>query len=813
MQRLFLVLIAAILLAALGLWLFQRRSVQVAVTDGAPALHGATEGAALLAPDLQASRKAQPEIAVPPRVELSGSESPMGSVRGRFVNERNAPVTGVEVSRILRKGETQVLATSRDDGGFGFEVEGFTVRGKLGLMLCGKKWPYVPCRIDVVALKGEEIDVGDLVLKPGGSVSGLVVDENGLGLEGTRVSCTETDWLDRERARRMGPAVVIAETKSGTGGEFLLDGAPPGQVRVWASKKDMRHAFSEPIEVRVGEETSGLVLVLEPRSSTDDFEIQVLEPNGSPCAGANVDYAYDCKAGGGGQGNSNADGQGHLTLIVSAACPYSFHATDPQGRFGPASVKNVVPGSGPILLQLVERVPLVLRVVNERGAAIESFRVRLADPQSTYQDVSARVEEDQHPGGVVELTAPGVPFLLTVEAEGFELARLGPYEPGAVPEEIVARLVRLTGISGRVTATGNPIEGAMVELYQAAPELLVVTVHEFATRYRSIATATAESNGAGAFQLTLRKAGRYFLRAEKPGWACAEIGPLDLDPQIGAHDLELELTPGGAIQGHLLLPVGENPSGAVVGISRGDSMPRTLRLGRDGTFLFEHLTPGRWLVKRCGREIPQIGFHGIEDLTSELVEIPWNCEVLGGETTRFDIDMRVDRRAKLVGRLLLAGKPADRWLVSLQSSGSQTLASDVVETNAQGSFELFAPEPGSYLLTAHGALGDSSELNLADRLDLALGEQTWTRDLPACGRVEGRRTSGPAASQSDPFLQWLGPGDLRATLRFLIDEQGRFTLPLVPSGPCKIQTWTQTGKQDLASFAVRAGETATVDLP
>jgi hypothetical protein len=815
-QEILLVLIAAILLTALALWLVRTRSMKVALPEGTSAPHETSEGARLSAPDTQASRDAQPGVTALPATEPSGSKSPRGSVRGRFLDESNAPVAGVEVWRLLRRGEMHALATSGDDGRFRFEVEGFTEWGKLGLTLSGRKPPYVPCRLDVVALKGEEIDLGDLVLRPGGSVSGRVVDTNGLGVESARVSCTEAGAFDRKRAPRIGPGRVIAETNSGAGGEFLLEGAQPGQVRMWAGKKGMRHAFTEPIEVRAGESTSGVVLVLAPRSSADDFEIQVLKPDRSPCAGADIDFRYDCRAGtegGSGGGNATADEQGHLTLTVWDACPYRFDATDPDGLFGPASMTDVMPGSGPIVLQLVERVPLRLRVVDERSAAVESFRVRLVDPIAIYRDVGPRIEQEKHPGGVADLAAPAVSFLVTVESEGFELAKLGPYEPGEVPKEIDVRLVRVAGISGRVTAAGKPIEGAKVELYQAVPELLAETVHEFATRHRPIATAKDESDGEGTFQLTLRNAGRYFLRAEKSGWASAEIGPLDLDPKLGAHDLELDLTAGGSIEGHLLLPASENPGGSIVGLSRGDAMPRTLRLGGDGAFLFEHLTPGRWLVKRCESEVPLFGTSVGQELTSEPVQIPWNCEVFEGKTTNFDIDLRVDRRVKIVGRLLVAGRPATPWRVSLQSTAAHTLASAVVETNAQGEFVLFAPEPGSYLLNAHGALGDSVEMDLTDHLDLSSGDQAWTGDLPASGRVEGHRASGPVATQSDPFLQWLGPGQLQGSLNFPIDARGIFNLPLVPSGPCKIQVWTTTGKQDLASFEVRAGETTVVALP
>jgi hypothetical protein len=339
-----------------------------------------------------------------------------------------------------------------------------------------------------------------------------------------------------------------------------------------------------------------VVLVLVPRTASDDFTLQVLEPGGAPCAGAEIDYSYACPLAGSGSGNRTADAQGCLTLTVWDSCPYRFSAVDPGWKFGPACVQDVLPGSGPIVLQLTARVPLRVHVVDEDGAAVEKFDVELRDPQSTLRAIAPRAEEDAHPGGVLELSAPAVPFLLVVKAEGFEPAPLGPYQPGSTPAELEVRLARLPGLSGRVLESGKPAEGAKVQLYEAAASILAASTHEFATRYSDYSKVEGLSGAGGRFHLSLKKPGRFFVRAEKSGWAAAELGPLELDPRAHVDPVDLLLTPGGSIEGRVLLPPDENPTGTVVGISRGDSMPRTQRVGVDGAFRFEHLTPGRWYL-------------------------------------------------------------------------------------------------------------------------------------------------------------------------------------------------------------------------
>jgi hypothetical protein len=741
-------------------------------------------------------------------IALGRSLPTTGSVRGRAVDESSAPVADVEV--FLKEGKASV-ARSDSTGRFRFEIELSDGRQLQQLHVCAKKHSYVPCRIEAVARLAEEIDLGDLAMKQGGAVSGRVVDTDGLAIDSARISCTEIRWFDRERARRIGPGPIIAETKSDARGDFLLEGAPPGQVRVWAGKKGMRHSFSEPIEIRAREQSLGPTLVLEPMSNEDTFEIYVRRPDGSPCPGAEIVIGYQCKDGHSGSGNHFADEHGHFTYVVWDVCPHEFRATDADERFGPAIVTDVMPGSGPIVLQLNERAALMLRVTDEHGAAIEKFQVHVVDPNTAAQ-VGSALEAQAHPGGMVDLSAPAVPFVVVVDAEGFDLAKLGPYEPGAIPREINARLIQLSGVSGRVAGGGKPIQGAKIAMVKAVPSVMYLVVNGFASRCQQFDTANDESDAEGVFHLTLRGSGRFFIRAEKPGWASAEVGPIDLDSRAGAHDLALELTHGGAIEGHLLLPPGQNPSGSIIGISRGDGKARTQRVESDGSFRFERLTPGPWLVKRCAQEITPSGLDRSTGLTSDTVEIPSNCEVHEGATTRFDLDLSVDRRANLTGRLLLGGKPATGWLVFLRSARDMADATEAMEVDAEGYFVLSVAEPASYLLLAHGTVGESSVLDLSQRLELSQGDQSWTADIASFGRVEGHRASNSLEFESDPFLEWQGSRGLQARMPLLIDDQGRFSLSSVPAGRCSIQAWRASGKRELASFDVSSGELTTVEL-
>ncbi len=75
----------------------------------------------------------------------------------------------------------------------------------------------------------------------------------------------------------------------------------------------------------------------------------------------------------------------------------------------------------------------------------------------------------------------------------------------------------------------------------------------------------------------------------------------------------------------------------VLGISRGDGAPHTLRAGLGGHYRFDHLIPGRWQVERRESELDP---SSVTTSSSSLtVEIEWSCTVEAGRVTRLDLDL------------------------------------------------------------------------------------------------------------------------------------------------------------------------------
>ena len=144
--------------------------------------------------------------------------------------------------------------------------------------------------------------------------------------------------------------------------------------------------------------------------------------------------------------------------------------------------------------------------------------------------------------------------------------------------------------------------------------------------------------------------GTFVLLASHDDHATLEYPTLQLDHGRGRADLALELGPGGAIEGHVRTAGGHPVAGAIVGISRGDGRGRTQRVGADGLFRFEHLTPGPWRVMEREEEVVPNSTTSTDSVLPPP-PIQWDCEVRAGRTTVFDLG--IEAAAPFRGRLLL----------------------------------------------------------------------------------------------------------------------------------------------------------------
>ncbi|MEW6745190.1 MAG: sigma-70 family RNA polymerase sigma factor, partial [Planctomycetota bacterium] len=620
---------------------------------------------------------ARTEISVPEAAAAEEEEpSPARAVlvRARFLSREGSAIQGVRAREVYPPEEPAEALSGED--------------GRVELRLRPPDWqtdvtvsaaaPGFATRTLEASLGGEAVVVlGDITLDPGGSASGHVVDSEGRAVAEADVFATDPELRTFSRDPSVlgptNPTLVSVSTRED--GSFTLEGIPEGFVRIWSRTRDTKYSFTDPIEVRAGQETAGIRLTLEPLDPDDLIEGIVLAPDGSPLNRARVSYEYRGLLGSG-SGSLQTGSNGRFRVLAPRRARYDLFAADGDGRFSGATATGVEPGTRDLVLRLTEPQLLTVKAHEPDGRPVKRFGLVVYAPRRTR--VLSVLPEDEHEGGVAYVALPPVTFEIEVKAPGHAPSSLGAFQPGAVPREVDCVLVALPGIAGRVTADGGPVEGARVLLLARASVNMRTLHNGFAVKVEPGALAEGQTDASGSFRLDVVEDGLYFVRAEADGFAPAEIGPFEVRAGDGARDLALLLSKGGTLEVQVLTDAGLDPSGKIVAISRGDARAVTARTDASGRATFVNVMTGPWLVLARDKEI--LADHSMTEMfpagRSEE-EIPSNCEVLEGKVTRYVLDLRASPSPVLQGRFTLLGSSTAGWTARLLDDLPSGLSTDV----------------------------------------------------------------------------------------------------------------------------------------
>lgn len=718
-----------------------------------------------------------PARAAVARAEQSEDTFPC-AVFGRFVDTAGMPLAGVHVELELPEREL----TSDALGRFRFEVRLAHARRGKPLKLVARMAGSAR-HVLSLTVEGEELDLGDIVLGPAGSVAGRVVDEGGAGFPGAEVLVTPLNPLGSE-PRAVRPPDVLASATSEVDGRFSVTGLAGGEVRVWAGAEGLFWAYTDAVLVRAGAETGDLTLRLVPIGD-DVIELVVLDPQGRPVPRAPISYRYQT-AGHSGSGGATADERGRYRRVLEIAAPFDFSARDPEDRYRPAVVRDVQPGERNVVLQLGEPRNLAVRVRDLAGKLLPEFSVSVQtfEGDHTLSGQERAATEAEVASGVLVIQLPPETFELAVEAAGHQREQIGPYDPELVPVILDVALAPLPGVRGRVVdRAGAPCPGARVSLHESIGGDGTLTVNGFPCRSQRGDDITGFTDDDGRFSLTLRERGRFFLRARKDGYAADEIGPMELSPATGSQGLELVLGVGGAIEGRVIPPPDESPAGLIVGVSRGDGFGLTGATDAEGKFRFDGLMPGKWLVQRRREQIEEDYTTSSRSTSDEPQEIPWSCEVWAGRTTHFDLDLSLSARVVVEGRLALCGEPQVGWTVSLARLEPAQAVLGQEHTNSQGEFRFELSDPGRHRLQFTGMF-DGGFFFVLQEIELDFGSNPWELSVP-CGRIEGTVLPGMLAEGEGIQLVYSGPKDLMIAFSVRPDAHGAFACP-APAGAVSV---------------------------
>jgi hypothetical protein len=463
---------------------------------------------------------------------------------------------------------------------------------------------------------------------------------------------------------------------------------------------------------------------------------------------------------------------------------------------------QVAPGTLDLELRFSVPRTISLTVRSPSGEPITRFAVRLkrADDAQLVDGV-----EEEHEGGVAAVRLPAHRFVLEVLAPGYTLGRLGPLDPSEVAGSLACTVSPLPGIRGRVFASGQLLAGAKLELARMCDSNGRLEIAGFARRLSWVLESTT-SDADGSFRFTGREADRVAILCDAHGFATSEVSPLDVEPAHGIDDVRIEMTSGGAIEGRVLVPDGVDPSGTLIELSRADGRIHEVRIGPDGAFRFDHLTPGNWDVRQtpAGVEPSSRSLYSIE---AETAEIPWKCVVVDGETARYDFDLRTAPHCMLAVRATIDGRPATDWMIAVSPDPHpRTMFAPATKTIGEdGCVRIEVEKPGRYELRIGAPEDWAPIVQLDDRVVLADGDNTWQIDLHT-GRLEGHL--GPETRAKGLAYKWQGAGELELRALIIPDAQGEFRIPRIPAGRGSIDSYAYD-----ADHQVRWTHVIDVDVP
>lgn len=644
------------------------------------------------------------------------------------------------------------------------------------------------------------LDVGDILLVPGGRVVGRVVDASGVPVAGAVLLPPDfMSYGPDERAGEWALVTGLCRAETTPDGRFELTSLWEGEIQF-----RVRAAGFAPTTIdasaHAGETTDAGDVVLERGGVITGV---LVDGEGAPLADVEVFARPEDLASPPGRDRALAAWQ---VRMASTEAEEVHTRSDAEGRFSladlPTSSRYAVlagaDGREPAMLADVAADTHDLRLVLQREAEIllvvrdaasgelladaSADGTRLSDEQPSPwdaslrsylgQDVLRRRGTDGDPTGLVLLTRAGRRNVIDVSAPGHAGAHL--LVEDVVAPSRVEREVRLSAgahVSGTVVdETGAPVADALITVQSGDPELYADSVAEL--------PPVTLTGGDGTFDLDGIAPGALRLMASAEGYLASEVAALDVPETGDVTGVTLVLRRAGRIEGLLLGPDGR-PRSRVSVNALGDAQPRPPEHYRSvsvhGDRLWYDGVPG---PQRYGATSGDDGTFVVDALPADTYALDASpggearVAVAAGETTR--VTLRLRTPPTLVGVVLDAQGPVPEAEVSASGVGGRRTGRQRATTGADGRFRLELPTAGRFLLAARVRERYTSALSL---------ELDWdeTREVELLGgscALSGVVRAGDGAPLADATVR-LEPRDLPGATSFVTtlqtDADGRFS--------------------------------------
>ncbi len=692
----------------------------------------------------------------------------VGALAGRVIDATGAPVAGVIVHLVKESSpnrwvpvqppalDDQAHRTETDSDGK-FSYSELAREPLYALFIRSDGW--VGKRKRRLAADGS---THEIVLAPGDTVSGLVLDPRGGRVAGALVQSGPAmsklgEGVFIAAGGRNEPDALHPEAVTREDGTYTLSGIPFGEFSVSAAHPTW--GPSESVNLMQGQ--NDLTIELRPATAVAG---RVFDGEGTPIAGATVRavslFAFGSGAGDLGQATTDATGGFEIDALPAGRIQIRAEA---EGFPSRSSGRSIVLVEG----ETVDDVEIIL----ERGAAI----VGVVKSPSGTPVVGARIKFRQGELNAMSFErGSGAKTMTSDETGSFRLeglrpdqedanrriqvdhAEYAPWEgepvallPGAevdIGEIVLAEALTLRGLVADLA--GVPVVGAQVKLREGAPgeaptqgdmmRGMMITTDgdsEQVIMSHSDGIQSATTDEEGRYVLRIESAGRFHITARGKGYQEGISEAVEI-ATASVSDWNLSLTPALQISGFVLDELGVPCEGVEISARRKGTPERTGTSGVDGAFQVDGLDEGEANIS-----VKSQGWR----LAGELAAIPAGTE---------GITVTVERPGAVTGRLIDAesGRPITQF--SLTTRALQSSRSPSGEFSFNGSFGLASfggieyRDPDGRFLLENLSAGDheirASAPNMVDaKIEVTVASARTTEvtiELERAGVLVGRVT-------------------------------------------------------------------------
>ncbi len=613
---------------------------------------------------------------------------------------------GEDTARYARNGETD------PDGRFviidlvaspQFEIKVKTKDGLLG------------SKNDVEVFEKAVFDVGDIPLRRGAVVSGLVRTDSGAPVCGAEVSF---GWRWSEQ-----PIL------SGEDGRFPAEIIFPARHSIRVKAKGYALPESITREFVEGDLVDDLELVVIPAAAISG---RVVDEAGRGIAGAQVnlnrqeegdflDWQSEWQS-------ADQDGRFRFDWV----CPGKYQVWASARGYRQNWLGEVVAGGAPLEITLRRSCLVQGMVVNSRDASpVEAESLKLywippwddGDGQTEFEQYWEDTETDIKADGTFSIafgSHDGGRFKVQAHAKGFAPGMSEEFRLADESSSIAGILVRIDpglGLTVKVldAEKREPVAGAIVNVHRAAPvdssRSLERARFDAGGRLEAgpealgdwIERAVTDASGLASFA-TLSP-GSFAVAVAKKGFARAIAAGVEVRPGQAPEPVELLLKRGGAIEGRVVNNRGA-PEPALEVSARGPAGGGDAVSLENGSYRIEGLPAGRYSVQARledgSRTSNPFSFgrqRGDRRELSEAERFPVVVEE--GGTTQFEVTVERIDPGSLAGTVLFNGSPAARVTVmaSQVEEGGRRRSfrwGENVKTDAFGRFRFRRLAPANY---------------------------------------------------------------------------------------------------------------------